>query len=110
MTETELRQFLEGLLVAWRTDAAIETAREAADVVAWVRPRAGAVVEVRRGVRAIGVVWEVAAGGGRPRPHPSAQGAIRSLGAALAPERSMARVMFAGGMAGQDAGLKAQTP
>lgn len=103
MTETDLRQFLEGLLVAWAIDAAIETGKQDADVVAWMRPAGAAAIKVTRGVRPFGVFWEVAPAGANARAHSSAQGAIRSLGAVLAPERPMARVLFAGGMAGQAA-------
>jgi hypothetical protein len=41
------------------------------------------------------MVWEVGPEDGRARAHPSAQGAIRSLGALLAPDRPRGRVVFA---------------
>lgn len=99
MTDAELRLFLEGLIRAWSLDARVEASREAADLVARVVHQGGQeLCRVRRGRRPFGVVWTVAAPDARTRTHPSAQGAIRSLGAILAPARPMARVMFAGGM------------
>lgn len=100
MTETQLRQFLEGLLVAWAVDGAVETGRDGDEVRAAVRHDGREICDVRRGVQPFGAVWRVASPGGPARTHASAQGAIRSLGAILAPARPTGRVMFAGGMAG----------
>lgn len=100
MTETQLRQFLEGLLVAWAVDGAIETGRDGDDVRATVRHDGREICDIRRSVQPFGAVWQIAAAGEKTRTHPSAQGAIRSLGAILAPARPIGRVMFAGGMAG----------
>ena len=101
MTETQLRQFLEGLLVAWAVDGAIETRRDGDDVRAVVQHDGREICDVRRSIEPFGAVWRIAAPGEKTRAHPSAQGAIRSLGAILAPARPVGRVMFAGGMAGE---------
>lgn len=100
MTEAHLRQFLDGLLVAWAVDATVETWRAGDELHAVVRDGGGALCEVRRGVAPFGAVWRVEAPGARPRTHPSVQGAIRSLGTILAPARPVGRVTFAGGLAG----------
>lgn len=104
MTETQLRQFLEGLLVAWAVDGAVETGRDGDAVRASVRQGGREICDVWRSVEPFGAVWRIAPPDGKARTHASAQGAIRSLGAILAPARPVGRVMFAGGMAGGMAG------
>lgn len=97
----QLRQFLEGLLVAWAVDGTVETGRDGDAVRAVVRNDGQDRCDVRHSVQSFGAVWQIASPGERARTHPSAQGAIRSLGAILAPTRPIGRVMFAGGMAGE---------
>ena len=98
MTDADLRIFIEGLAAAWRADVSIVACAEGDVLTATLRSKEAVVAEVRRELQPFGVVWRVQAPGGRERLHPSAQGAIRSLGAILAPDQPMARVMFAGGM------------
>ena len=97
MTPDDMRTFLDGLLTAWDADGLV-TAAETSDGVTGRIERSGApTVAVARRNLAFGIVWEVQADGARARAHPSAQGAIRSLGALLAPVRPRGRVVFASG-------------
>ena len=100
MTEDDLKRFVEGLLTAWSVTATV-TAEPAADGLAVCVDQHGArLCQVSRRVTGFGAAWRIEAPGRRARTHPSAQGAIRSLGDILAPSRSIARVAFASGLGG----------
>ena len=97
MAPADLQAFLQGLLTAWSINGAALACSAIDGGVSGSISRAGSpTVHTRRMQAKFGIVWQVETEGARPRAHKSAQGAIRSLGAALAPERAVGRVMFIG--------------
>mgnify|MGYP003700880339 CR=1 FL=1 len=89
-----LVRFLDGLLAAWAVDGAVTPDGDAAATIVRVD---GPAIRVLRTVEPFGVAWTIEAAGERTRRHASAQGAIRTLGALLAPDRPAGRVVFAAG-------------
>jgi len=95
MTESEMRRFLEGLLTAWSVEGEASAAAIPDGVSGRISRPGLHEIAVTRRCLPFGVAWEVGAAGARTRAHPSSGGAIRSLGALLAPERARGRVVFA---------------
>jgi len=95
MTEADMRAFLEGLLRAWDVEGRVEAEPLADGVLGLIARPGEALIRVTRRRLPFGIAWEVGPADGRARAHPSAQGAIRSLGALLAPGRARGRVVFA---------------
>jgi hypothetical protein len=96
MIDEQMRKFAEGLLIALSVEASV-----AVDVIEGGaecrvdRPTGELPIYIRRNRQQFGIIWEIWEEGGHRRAHPSAQGAIRSIGALLAPERPRGRVLFA---------------
>jgi len=90
-----MRVFLEGLLHAWAVDGAVEVRPLEDGMLGRIDRTGRAAIRVTRRRLPFGIAWEVGPEDGRRRAHPSVQGAIRSLGALLAPERTRGRVVFA---------------
>ncbi len=94
-TNIDMRQFLEGLLVALSVAGRVEAGETGDGLWGRIDRDDGPAIHVRRQRNAFGFIWEIEAEGERARAHPSAQGALRSLGALLAPDRPRGRVLFA---------------
>ena len=90
-----MRRFLEGLLTAWSAEGEVHAEVAADGVVGRIERADAPTLFVWRRHLPFGIVWEVGRADSPPRAHPSAQGAIRSLGGHLAPERARGRVVFA---------------
>ncbi len=94
MTPADLCRFIEGLLAAWSVAAEVTAAEIPGGVEARIARASAPDILAKRTHTPAGIIWEVQAMGERARVHASAQGAIRSLGGHLAPERPAARVLF----------------
>lgn len=96
--EIDLRRLMNGLFAAWAISAEAAVTREGDDSVVRVRQGGLVVLTLRRRIEPFGAVWRVEAPGARARAHRSVQGALRTAGAILAPDRPRARVLFAAGL------------
>jgi hypothetical protein len=94
MNPAELEALLSGLLRLWQVEARLAVAREGDGLRADIT-KVGALVTVEQSIQPFGIAWHVQAEGKRRLAYPSTIGMIKHLREVLAPERGVARVMFA---------------
>ena len=94
-TSAELKRFLTGLCAALDVEAEVVTSISALGTEAAIHRNGQKTIFVSRERMDLGIVWSISTEVSRKRRHPSAQGAIRSLAALLAPNKPAGRVLFA---------------
>ena len=94
MNPAELEALLAGLLRLWQVEAVLSVGGKGKALHASIEATATSVT-VEHSVQSFGHAWHVQEAGRRRLAYPSTIGMIRHLREALAPERGMARVVFA---------------
>jgi hypothetical protein len=101
-TAAELNRFLRGLCAALDVEAEVVTSLGALGTEAAIHRPDQKTIFVSRERMDFGIVWSISTEASQKRQHPSAQGAIRSRAAFLAPSKPAGRILFA-----SDRGLEA---
>jgi len=94
-TAAEFKRFLTGLCAALDAEAEVVTSLGALGTEAAIHRTGQKTIFVSRERMDLGIVWSISTEVSQKRRHPSAQGAIRSLAALLAPNKPAGRVLFA---------------